>query len=92
MRILMAAMAVAFLALPTPVAAQEEWKSPKLRIEWAAFKKLHDAKNVVIVDVRDALAYETTRIPGSVNVPLPEVEKRIDELKKHGKPIVFYCA
>ena len=92
MRILMAALAVGFLTLPAPVAAQDEWKSPKLRIEWAEFKKLHDAKNVVIVDVRDAVSYETARIPGSVNVPLAEVEKRIGELKKYGKPLVFYCA
>jgi rhodanese-related sulfurtransferase len=92
MRVLMAALAVAFLGMPAPAAAQDEWKSPKLRIEWAEFKKLHDAKNVVIVDVRDAVAYEAARIPGSLNVPLPEVEKRIGELKKHGKPIVFYCA
>jgi rhodanese-related sulfurtransferase len=92
MRILTALVAAVVLGAPATAAAQDEWRSPKLRIEWTEFKKLHDAKNVVIVDVRDAAAYEASHIPGSVNVPLAEVEKRMGELKKFGKPIVFYCA
>jgi rhodanese-related sulfurtransferase len=85
-------MLAAVLGAPAAAAAQDELLSPKLRIEWAEFKKLHDGGTVIVVDVRDREAFEASRIPGSINVPLDEVEKRVAELKKHGKPIVFYCA
>jgi rhodanese-related sulfurtransferase len=92
MRILLAALAVGFLVLPSPAAAQDDPAAARLRIEWTEFKKLHDAKKVVVVDVRDAEAFEAARIPDSINVPLDQVEKRVAELRKHGKPVVFYCA
>lgn len=92
MRILVTVLAVMLIAPAAAAAQEDDWRSPKLRIEWAEFKKLHDAGNVVIVDVRDAVAFETARIPGSVNVPLAEIEKRLDDLRKYKKPIVFYCA
>jgi rhodanese-related sulfurtransferase len=91
MRLLMMILA-AFIAAPASLAAQDALLSPKLRIEWAEFKKLHDAGKIVVVDVRDPIAFEASRIPGSINVPLDQVETRVAELKKHGKPIVFYCA
>jgi rhodanese-related sulfurtransferase len=85
-------MLAAVLAAPTAMARQDDLLSPKLRVEWVEFKKLHDAGKVVVVDVRDREAFEASRIPGSINVPLDQVETRVAELKKHGKPIVFYCA
>jgi rhodanese-related sulfurtransferase len=85
------AMLAAVIAAPVVMATQDP-TLPGLRIEWAEFKKLHDAGRVVVVDVRDAVAFEASRIPGSINVPLDQVEKRVTELRKHGKPIVFYCA
>jgi rhodanese-related sulfurtransferase len=85
-------MCAAVLAAPAVAAAQDDLMSAKLRIEWAEFKKLHDAGKVVVVDVRDPVAFEASRIPGSINVPLDQVEKRVEELKKHGKVVVFYCA
>jgi rhodanese-related sulfurtransferase len=91
MRVLMVMLA-AVLAAPTAMARQDDLLSPKLRVEWAEFKKLHDAGKVVVVDVRDQEAFEASRIPGSINVPLEQVETRVAELKKHGKPVVFYCA
>jgi rhodanese-related sulfurtransferase len=91
MRVLMVMLA-AVLAAPTVMARQDDLLSPKLRVEWAEFKKLYDAGRVVVVDVRDQEAFEAWRIPASINVPLDQVETRVAELKKHGKPIVFYCA
>ena len=85
-------MLAAAIAAPMPMAAQDDMASPKLRIEWAEFKKLYDAGKVVVVDVRDPVSFEAARIPASINVPLDQVETRVAELKKHGKPIVFYCA
>ncbi|OFW09102.1 MAG: hypothetical protein A3H96_11920 [Acidobacteria bacterium RIFCSPLOWO2_02_FULL_67_36] len=73
-------------------AAQDDLSSPKLRIEWTAFKKLYDAKSVVVVDVRDAISYESGHIPRARLIPYDQVEKRVAELKKIKQPIVLYCA
>jgi 3-mercaptopyruvate sulfurtransferase SseA len=70
----------------------QELASPKLRIDWDAFKKLYDAKGVVIVDVRSAASFESGHIPGARSIPLNDVAGRAVELKKLGKPVVFYCA
>jgi rhodanese-related sulfurtransferase len=83
-----------FAALAATAGAQQspELASAKLRVEWSEFKKLYDQKKIVVVDVRSENVFETGHIPGALSVPLDTVEKRIDELKKLGKPIVFYCA
>ncbi|HEX6976395.1 MAG TPA: hypothetical protein VF147_18440, partial [Vicinamibacterales bacterium] len=59
---------VALLAIIAPlmcaatVGAQgspdDQLASPKLRIEWAEFKKLYDAGKVVVIDVREAVSFE----------------------------------
>src|SRR5688500_12218875 len=61
------------------------------RITVAELKKLVDAKNVLVVDVRSVDAYKTSHIPGSVSAPLAEIEKHIATLKSARKPIVTYC-
>jgi rhodanese-related sulfurtransferase len=71
---------------------EEDVNSPNLRIGWDEFKKLHDEKKVVVVDVRDVGSFEAGHIPGSRSVPLDEVGKRAAELKKLKKPVVTYCA
>ena len=90
-----AAATLAFLLFTTmaPQAGlQDDVSSSKLRIEWAEFKKLHDAGRVIIIDVRGADSFEAGHIPGARSVPLDEVEKRADDLKKLEKLIVTYCA
>ena len=72
--------------------AEEDTTSPKLRISWDEFKKLHDSGKLVVVDVRSAAAFEAGHIPGPRSVPLEQVEKRVAELKKLKRPIVTYCA
>jgi len=79
------------LFVPATASAQEI-SSAELRVAWAEFKKAYDAKRVLVVDVRGQEAYEAGHIPGSISVPLDDVEKRVAELKKTGKPIVLYCA
>ena len=90
-RLLAAALLAAAASLPLP-AQQPDISSPALRIEWAEFKKLHDAGKVVVVDVRDAAAFAAGHIPGARLVPLDQVETRAGELKALKKPIVLYCA
>ncbi len=86
-----AALMCAALAVPLS-AGQPDLSSPKLRIEWAEFQKVHEAGGAVVVDVRAAGDYETGHIPGARLVPLDQVEKRVAELKALKKPIVLYCA
>ena len=88
------ALAIAAMAVVAPGLAQtpEELASPKLRIQWAEFKKLYDEQKVIVVDVRDEASFNAGHIPGSRVVPLDQVERRAPELKKLGKPIVTYCA
>jgi 3-mercaptopyruvate sulfurtransferase SseA len=90
------ALTIAVLALAgltSRIGAQApDHASPKLRVEWTEFKKLYEAKQAVVVDVRDAASFEAGHIPGALSVPLDEVEQRAGELKKLGKPILTYCA
>ena len=73
-------------------AQTEDISSPKLRVSWTEFKKLYDAGKVEVVDVRGNEAFEAGHIPGARSIPLDEVEKRVDVLKKAAKPIIVYCA
>jgi rhodanese-related sulfurtransferase/DNA-binding transcriptional ArsR family regulator len=45
---------------------------------------------VTVVDVRPAEEYVAGHIPGAINIPLPELQKRLGDLPKR-KEIVAYC-
>lgn len=88
-------VALAVIALGVFVlraAAQEMDLSTAPRITLAEFKKLHDAHDVVVVDVRDAAAFKAGHIPGALSIPLDQVTARVEQLKAENKPIVTYCA
>jgi len=65
-----------------------------LRVSQMGFQSLLAEGKLLIIDVRDAASFDAGRIPGAINVPLLEVEKRIDEIrtKAAGRPIVAYCS
>jgi len=53
---------------------------------------LTDANDYTIIDVRNKKEYdEAPIIASSVNIPLPELDKRLAEIPKN-KPIVVHCA
>lgn len=64
------------------------------RIALAEFQKLHATGGVLVVDVRDELAYQSGHIPGAVGVPLAEMDRRARDLRAKAKdrPIVTYCS
>lgn len=66
----------------------------KAKLQFETFphtlQKVKDNGTVLIVDVRHADAYAEEHIPGSINVPLEEIPKRLKELPKD-KTIVTYC-
>ena len=62
------------------------------RITQAEFKKLHAAKQVLPIDVRDPHAFDAGHIPGALNVSFVDVEIMANRLLKETQPIVAYCA
>lgn len=45
---------------------------------------------IVVIDVRDDKDYKKGSMPGAINIPVGDIEKKIAELPKD-KPIVFVC-
>ncbi|NTV95958.1 MAG: rhodanese-like domain-containing protein [Thiobacillus sp.] len=46
--------------------------------------------SLVVVDVRDAKEFKAGAMKGSINIPIDQLEKKIDSLPA-GKPLVFVC-
>jgi rhodanese-related sulfurtransferase len=86
---------LAFTAAMIAAAALPALAQTAQRIALEEFRKLHASKAVLVVDVRDPLAFAGGHIPGAVNIQLG-TEARPESLailKAAGKrPIVTYCA
>jgi ubiquinone/menaquinone biosynthesis C-methylase UbiE len=65
--------------------------SPELRISQEEFTTLVGADAVLILDVRDADAYEAGHIPGARLVPLRDLADHLDWLLTETRRIVAYC-
>tara|TARA_B100000795_G_C22506089_1_gene325851 strand:+ start:238 stop:516 length:279 start_codon:yes stop_codon:yes gene_type:complete len=52
---------------------------------------LINSKEVSIVDVRSPLEFQAGNVSGSINIPLNEVEAKIEDLRKM-QPLVLCCA
>jgi phage shock protein E len=55
-------------------------------------EKLIREKQGTIVDVRTTEEFRGGNVKGSINIPLQEIEKRRDELKKLKQPLILCCA
>ncbi len=55
-------------------------------------EKIIKEKQGTIVDVRTPSEFAGGNVAGSINIPLQEIEKRIDELKNLKQPLVLCCA
>ncbi len=58
-------------------------------IEWNDVNKLIESKSFIL-DVRDEIEYQLGNIPTSVNIPLPKLRSRLNELPLDQK-IYIYC-
>ena len=54
--------------------------------------KLINAESTTIVDVRSPGEYAGGHVVGSINIPLDQVESRLDEFKKMSTPLILCCA
>lgn len=52
---------------------------------------LETATPPMVVDVRSSTEFDEEHIPGSINIPLPELRTRVSELPTD-RPVVTYCA
>ena len=73
---------------PNPPSADES--ASVNRIAVADLKAKLDAKQILLIDVRQDTAYMTAHIPGARNMPMATVEGQVADLPKD-KPIVTYC-
>ncbi len=58
------------------------------KIDYADLK----SRGAVVIDVRSAGEYKGGHVSGSKNIPLDQISKRVKELQKLNKPVIFCCA
>lgn len=56
----------------------------------ASLKPIMD-KGAVIIDVRTVTEFQQGHIPGSRNIPLNEISKKIEQIRKWNKPVITVC-
>ena len=49
-------------------------------------------KKGTIVDVRSTEEFMGGNVAGSINIPLPEIPQRLEELKTLNQPLILCCA
>lgn len=55
-------------------------------------EKILKEKQATIIDVRTPEEFKGGNVPGSLNIPLHEISKRMDELKNISAPLLLCCA
>ncbi|BCJ88342.1 rhodanese-like domain-containing protein [Effusibacillus dendaii] len=51
---------------------------------------VNQKKDMQIIDLREPFLYAKGHIPGAINIPFQDFEKRINEVSSN-KPVVFVC-
>ncbi len=49
-------------------------------------------KKATIVDVRSPVEFMGGHVEGSINIPLQEIQRRIEEIKELEQPLILCCA
>jgi len=55
-------------------------------------EKKVESNEPLVVDVRSVEEFSYGAYPGAINIPLDELEMRVDELGKKDRKIILYCA
>ena len=56
----------------------------------SGIKELHE-KGAVVLDVRTQEEFAYGHVKDSKNIPLQEIQSRLDEIKSWGKPVIACC-
>ncbi|MZQ99704.1 MAG: FAD-dependent oxidoreductase [Acidaminobacter sp.] len=64
----------------------EEKSTPKVEVKKA------ESNEPLIVDVRTTDEFSYGAVPGAINIPLDEIQARLDEFGQKDKKIILYCA
>lgn len=51
---------------------------------------LEGSSRFTLLDVRDRDSYDAGHLEGAVNIPLEELEMRVDEIRRD-QPVIVYC-
>lgn len=60
-------------------------------INFEQAKQILDNEQVLLLDVRTDEEFVTGHIPNAINIPVDELEERLDELQDKNKIILVYC-
>jgi rhodanese-related sulfurtransferase len=82
-------IALLLLAVFSVVAQASDYMSPGLTPQ-QLLEKLDTDKTPLVVDVRKPAEFGVAHIPGAINIPLDEIEARLDEFK-HNNGALIYC-
>jgi rhodanese-related sulfurtransferase len=77
------------LAAVSFFAQAADYMSPGLTPE-QVLQKLDSEQAPLVVDVRKPAEFGVAHIPGAINIPLAELEKRVDELRQDNG-VLIYC-
>lgn len=54
-------------------------------------REYHDTKGAVLLDVRTPQEYAQGHVPGSINIPLQEINRVVAEVPDPATPLFVYC-
>ena len=92
LNIVLCTVALAFAPLASAADIAIEPGKEKGSISLPSFERImkENPAQILVVDVRDDREFKKGTIPGAINIPVGDIEKKMGELPK-GKPIVFVC-
>jgi len=77
------------LAASSVLAQSADFMSPGLVPE-QVLQRLGGDKPLLVVDVRKPVEFGVAHIPGAINIPVAEIEDRLDEFRR-GNGVLVYC-
>ena len=80
--------ALLLLAVFSVITQAADYMSPGLTPE-QVLKRLGSDKALLVVDVRKPVEFGVAHIPGAINIPVAEIEDRLDEFR-HGNGVLVY--
>ena len=81
--------ALLLLAVFSVIARAADYMSPGLMPE-QVLERLDGDKPLLVVDVRKPVEFGVAHIPGAINIPVAEIESRLDEFRRDNG-VLIYC-